>query len=341
MTLDRILASTNAGSGKAAISNTLRGINADSKTTILDMDTDNALVLFTRPMLNLINSNIRNIPKLYNLMHSKDGLHRYIRMLLDPNLKLGKLGNSINSKLIDNENPFMPVFTNLLTSLSGWPDEVTGSYTSKEGIRKEKYIFVDGASETNRDFTLDATFRNTRLEPVKEIVRNWYMYETLVAEGKLQPYYGRMVNREIDYSTRIYVLVLNSTRRKVIKIAAIGGGYPLNNAIGKDFEYNRDNINRFNKETTVRFLCVGAMYNDPYLIHAFNQTVATTCSGIRKWIKGGHLEGYVYLTQSELEIFNFYAIPIIDYDTLELKWIVKAETYDKIMKEHKDELKQV
>ena len=54
---------------------------------------------------------------------------------------------------------------------------------------------------------------------------------SLVFEGKLVPYFDYMAENTIDYNTRIYRLVTDSTHMYVTKIAATGYAFPISVSI--------------------------------------------------------------------------------------------------------------
>ena len=191
---------------------------------------------------------------------------------------------------MDNNNAFIPVLTNNLLSLSGWPDLVAPTFTSKSGVYNEVYSQVDGITENYESFDLEATFRNTRGDPILYMFYIWLHYSAAVFSGKLAPYLDFITENEIDYNTRIYRLVLDANKQIVKKIAASGVCYPISVPLGSFFDFNNERpFNDQNKEISIRFKTLGAVYQDDILIKEFNNTVAIFNPAMRD----GNRESYL------------------------------------------------
>jgi hypothetical protein len=319
------------GSVNKAVSNNLYGLNHQGVDGIIPENRDSyGMAFFTRPQLNLKSANLRNDRKLYSLLTTNPAsIQRYTRCLLDPRLRF----ENINTPLLDPRMAFIPVFTNNLKSMSGWPDIVLPTFTSKEGVRKEQYIQADGHTDIYESFDLDCTFRNTKDEPIISILITWLRYMANVFEGMFSPYLDYIVSNRIDYQTRIYRLVLDESKRYVKKIAATGASFPVNVPTGKFFDLNKENkYNDQTRDINVRFKSVGAMYNDDILIQEFNKTGAVFNPEIRNLINGRphSLEKIPY---DMLSMFNNRGYPVINAETLELEWWVDKNslTYKSIM----------
>lgn len=334
---DFITLNTPAGSMVKGIANNLYGINHQGVKSYMPSNRDsNGLAFFTRPQLNLREGNVANIRQIYSLLTTNDSsIHRYVRCLLDPRLKYNE---DIISPLLDNEFAFIPIFTNTLNNMSGWPDIVSPTYTSKEGVRKEQWTIVDGAVDVFESFDIDCSFRNVKDEPISIMLLTWLIYMSAVFEGLMSPYMRELLANEIDYVTRIYRLVLDESGIYVKKISATGASFPVNYAAGKFFDYT--NATRYNDQTreiNVRFKSVGALYNDDILIKEFNETSAIFNGEIRKLLKG-QSHNLEKIPQSLLDKFNHRGYPIINEDTMELEWWINthSSTYKKILNSLRD-----
>ena len=352
-TLDDFQAKTQpTGSIDKAIGNTLYGINHQQVKSIVPENRDTyGLTFFTRPQLNLQDSNIRKDRHFYNLLTTRtDSIHTYIRCLLDPRLGYdhamskiigdvtGPSQGTISSPLLDNKMGFIPVFTNTIKTMSGWPDVVMPSFVSKAGAYKEQWAIADGSTEIFDAFDLSVSFRNIKNEPITNILITWLRYMYLVFEGTMGPYIDYMAGNRIDYNTRIYRLVLDETKRYVKKIAATGASFPMNDPTGKYFDFN--DVIKYNDQTrtiNVRFKCMGAIYNDPILYKEFNEVSAIFNPDVRNLIEGKshNLEQIPY---DMLDLLNHRGYPIIDLNTYELKWYISkdSESYKQLIKLYKD-----
>lgn len=351
-TLDKFHALTQStGSVDKALSNNLYGLNHQQVKGILPENRDSyGLTFFTRPQLNLQNSNLRNIRQFYNLLTTKaNSVQRYVRATLDPRLSLNQVVSTPESDggktkvaqgavltdLVDKNMAFIPVLTNTIKSMSGWPDVVMPSFTSKSGLKKEQWSIADGSIEIFEAFDLDLNFRNIKDEPIILMMQTWLTYMAQVFEGNISPYMDFITENEIDYNTRIYRIVLDESKRYVKKIAATGASFPINVPSGKFYDYNdATKYNDQTKEINIRFKCMGAMYNDSMLIREFNETGAIFNPNIRKLLNGDPSHNLEVIPYDLLERLNHRGYPIIDTDTMELTWYINKDSlsYKELLK---------
>ena len=333
MSLDDLYTSLNIGSIERASANNLYGINHRSIPTVVPSNKDRyGLTFFVRPQLNMSQDNIRNIRYFYSMLsENMTSVQAYVRSVLDPRIGTGVTFGKTTypprvCPLVDNENAFIPILTNNLNSISGWPDLVTPAYVSEPGMYKEVYSQVDGMTKNYESFDIDATFRNVRGDPIIMMFYVWCHYMSLVFEGKLVPYFDYMAENTIDYNTRIYRLVTDSTHMYVTKIAATGYAFPISVNLSSFFDYNHETpFNDQNKEITVRFRCGGAEYLDDVLIYEFNETVCIFNSSMTEKNRENNM---VKVPPSLLTLFNNRGYPRINYNTYELEWWVPKDLYN-------------
>ena len=240
----------------------------------------------------------------------------------------------VSCPLVDNHMAFIPVLTNTIKEMSGWPDYTIGTFTSKEGLMREQWSIVDSYMDIYHSFDLDCTFRNIKDEPLIIMFETWLRYMANVFEGMMSPYMDMLIENEIDYNTRIYRLVLDESKTIVKKIAACGAAFPVNVPNSRFFDYNdSQKYNDSAKDINIRFKAVGAMYNDDILIHEFNQTVGIFNPDLRSMIRDGKMNTeYVEIPYNLIHLFNHRGYPLIDKDTLQLKWYIskKSDVYQEL-----------
>jgi hypothetical protein len=254
---------------------------------------------------------------------------------LDPRLQRGHSTNRntteaiyppIPCPIVDPSQAFIPVLTNNLLTLSGWPDVVAPVFESDAGLYKETYVQVDGLTKNYESFDLDASFRNTRGDPILYMFYIWLNYMSNVFEGKLVPYLDYLVENIIDYNTRIYRLVLDSNKEKVKKIAATGACFPITVPTGSFFDFNSETpYSDQNKDISIRFRCMGADYMDDILIREFNQTVKTFNPLMKDSYRGNHMQ---LVNQKLLPLFNNRGYPRINENTYDLEWWVDKYVFN-------------
>ena len=333
-TLDDVIISTQTiGSIARAVGNNMYGIGHTGAKGVVPENRDSVgYAFFTRPQLNLTAGNIRNVRELYDLLTQKENtVQRYTRCILDPRLA----NTGITSPFVDAYNPFISILSNNMLNMSGWPDIVAPTYTSKEGLKREQWSIVDGSMDTYSEFDMDCTFRNTRDEPLTVMFTTWVRYAAKVFEGLLSPYIDFITENEIDYNTRIYRLVMDETNTYVKKIAATGASFPINVPVGRMFDYDNSSESRFNdqnKTINIRFKCNGACFNDAILVQEFNESVAIFNPDVRNLLSGKK-HNLEYIPRTLLAALDNRGIPVIDTVTLELQWYISkdSKTYKRLL----------
>jgi len=319
---------TPVGSVDQSLSNTLYGFNHQSHATIMPANKDNyGFTFLTRPQLNLTSANLRNIRKFYNYLTKREGyLHPYIRKMLDPRLSKGGV-EVIESSLINNKQGFIPVLTNTLKTVSGWPDMVLPTYTSQQGLMKEQHAMGDGSMEIYDSYDLDLTFKNTKDEPIILMFQLWIMYISYVFRGKMSPYIDFLRANEIDYNTRIYRLVMDENKRFVKKVAATGAAFPITVPSGKFFDYSSaTNYNDQTKDINIRFKSMGAEYNDAITFLEFNEVSSIFNTRVRNMLDGELDHGLEKIPYNMLDMLNYRGYPIINMRTSELEWWIESDS---------------
>lgn len=358
--IDQLFENLPIGSISRAIGNNLYGINFRQTPSFVPRAKEHyGFTFFTRPQPNLSRSNISNFRSFYSLLSRSTVSYRsYVRAMLDPRLSLN---NNKVSSFVNNENPFIPVLTNSLVSLSGFPDLTVPTYTSDTGLYGQEISFVDGTVNHYESYDVDATFANYKGNPLIYMFYIWVRYQSLVFEGILSPYMDLLVENEIDYNTRIYRIVLDSTKTYVMHIAATGASFPINVPTGNIFDYNIDTpLNTKNSEINIRFRCMGFLAFEDILKLEFNKTVAIFNPNMRKVLRHDldgkeseikrddptvvyRIKGSKYVKvprilalasdssviENSFYSINYRTIPYINLATNELEWFVDETLFNR------------
>lgn len=330
--LDAILRNTPSGAISSAIGDSLYGINHRSTPNAIQINKDfYGLTFFTRPRMNLTSDNVRPVRQLGPLLTNEPAsLQRIIRCLLDPQLASGRGGNIYTSPFVDPHQAFIPMLTNHLLSMNGWPDVVAPTHTSQDGAYKEAFSFVDGVTDIYSTYDITANFRNIPGDPITTLSLIWTHYMSHVFRGTMVPYPEHIVENELDYMTRIYRLVLDSSKSRVQKIGACGAAFPINSPIGGAFDFASDRpIHPGNdNQISLTFRCMGAMYQDDILIWEFNKTVETFNTLMSDLNRESNM---VKIPTAALVLFNNRGYPHIDTESYELQWWVTQDDYNSII----------
>lgn len=327
--LDDLSSGTGMGQISTAMYDTMFGINHRQTPNSVPINRDYyGLTFFTRPNLNMTTDNLRQVRQFYPLLTSEqNSMGRAIRALLDTDAE----HNQYDTPLIDSQQAFIPILSNQLESISGWPDVVVPFFTSKPGPYGEEVSLVDGVVQIFRSYDIRANFRNIQGDPITNLFLYWIWYQSMVFQGLVVPYMRYIVQNAMDYNTRIYRLVLDPSRTFVQKIAACGAAFPIDVPIGNAFNFDMDGpLNKANDKISITFHCNGAIYNDPILIKEFNQTVGGQNASM--WgTDADRSQRYKKLTPIEAQLFNHRGYPWINPDTYELQWWVKLDEYNQLV----------
>lgn len=340
------------GNSKSTLSNIFTGFNHRMAPLYVPKNVENTgFTFFTRPDCNFNKQNMEASRKLLEVQRSGRGSQSAaIIGMLDPlnewlllDKKHIQLGAPFNKEvLFDNKCAFMPILSNLLMSLSGFPDSTLDVWTSEEGLIREQVVYADSIYEVNNAFNISATFRNIDGDPITTYLNFMVDYISGVKRGWYIPRADNLFQRAVDYQTRVYRLIMDPTKRYVRKFGIINAMFPITDAMGAAM-----NINGFNPIVTdtdqisVQFSAVGAYYNDPIIIQEFNDVVCTFNPDMLPY--NDYTTEYLpegkdfmrQLTRDEIGMFNYRGYPRIDPNTYELTWWIYSDQYETIMSEVK------
>ena len=310
----------------------LGGYNRTQQGTAVPANTDmQGLTFFTRPNLNLSYDNVMAVRQLSVLASDNPRSYsRIIRRMLWPDSIYSDIRN--DNLIFDNRQAFMPLLSNALTNMSGWPDLTLHAYSSSEGMAKEVWMMNDSIAEINGRFDLDCTFENTLGDPISLTLFAWLLYIGGVYMGtKIQPAGYSIVQNEIDYMTRIYRFSMDWSGRFIQKWAACGAAFPTGLSMGTSFNYSRDNpYNEANKSVQASFACTIAEYNDPITLWEFNKLVVMFNPEMGDGIREKNM---VMITPEERKLFNYKGFPWINLmGSNELEWWVDKAEYISVTK---------
>ena len=313
------------------ISNTFFGINILGRNPGISLNTENhGYTFFTRPTMNMSYNNLIVDRVMSNLVNeSSNSLARMIRCLFDPELEESE---QIEAVGIDRKNPFIPLLSNNLISLSGFSDFTLNTNMSQPGLYREVYGYTDDVPYNYTSYDITANFRNLEGDPISFMMLLWGWYQGLVYEGRLMPRPGYIIKNEIDYQTRIYRIILDSTRTYVTRIGATGVSWPITSPIGNIFNFEGDGsqspFTTANDQISINFRSLGFTYYDNILIYEFNKLVTDFNSDM---LDQRRTDVYYKLRRDEKEIFNYHAYPRINPLTMEFEWWVDKDKYHQRM----------
>lgn len=337
--LDDALMLTVAGSPARSLTKNLYGINISQAPGLLPTNKDlQGYTFFVRPQLNLQDANVRNVRQFSSLL-STDPIssRRFVRCCLDPRLVhgYGKV-TPMGVTLLNNRQAFISPATNNIKSISGWPDITAQMFISKKGLYGEEWGCVDSTTLNYESGELDVTFRNVTGDVLHYLFHIWVNYTSFVFDGRMTPYIDFVTENEIDYNTRIYRLVMDKNKEKVVHIGATGAAVPITDPMGRLFDFSEESpYSDQGSEFSIRFKTFGHIYDDNTLIHDFNKTVEIFNPDMADPNREGDPKNpgtsrkMVKVPRSLISLFESYAYPRINPQTAELEWWTEADLYMK------------
>lgn len=337
--VDLTTRSTGYGPLSQAYTNALMGFDHRFSGIPIPVNAESrGMLFFTRPRLNLSYDNIAQDRTLGPMLsRNPKSIGRMIRVLLDPRgVKVGSLNNpndpdAVDSMLVDKRSPFIPMLSNALLSMSGWPDIMAEYFSSTPGIAKESWFLLDGPHRFYGEFDLTGSWRNLPGDPITSLFQMWITYALNVYRGSMVPYPEAIIEREIDYQTRIYHFILDPSRRFVQKVAAVGAAVPVSAGVAAAFNFSSDSVyaQESLRQVSMMFHCTGAEYNDPITIDEFNRLQAFYNPDLRT--QTSRDSAMVKLEPHEISYFNWYGYPRIDPLTYEFQWWVYKSLYNEVV----------
>lgn len=323
--LDNISRTMGGGAEYSRFNDLFRGINRLPNLTPVPLHKESqGLVLFTRPNLNLSYDNISPVRALAHYLTQDPVSYQYaVRMMLDPTTYSAP--EAPVSPLVDSKMPYITLLTNSIKTMSPPPDIGLNMYTSPEGMFKEVWMMNDSIAEYNGKYDITCTFSNFKGNAILGLFQLWLTYMSALRIGPVIPHpYNRRAD-EMDYWTRIERFKFDSSGQYVVGWFHTGASVPQNLSIGASFGYDRENgVDFENKEITVQFASVGAVYNDPIQLLEFNMRVQTWNKKMADPVRS---QNYIKVPRAAIAQTNYNGYPRINLATNEMEWWVDKNDY--------------
>ena len=345
-----VLRQSGHGSDDTSLSDLLRGPSTSGLGSLTQANQDNqGWTFITKPVLNLHPANLSGSRKLsYLADEDSRSIGKAIKALLTTrkfNLAFGD--NSTPSELVDEEQAYNYLMSGTLRSLTGFPDHVSTIFTSDEGVAKETYGWVDSRYENYGEFSLNASFWNIEGDLLTLMLSALQQYQSNVSYGSMVPWPVFNAKNAIDYQFRIYRLITDKSKEKILKIACTGQCMIETAADGAAFNFASENVMAAdNAEISIPLKCFGVRYNDPKIVEDFNRTTAYFNPAMHKDILANYratstrgpfelatTSGMVKIHREEYKLCKSFVFPFIAEDGkgARLEWWIRAAELNELI----------
>lgn len=283
-------------------------------------------VFVTRPCLNLSEENIKFDRRLATLLTNEpNSINQYIRCMLDPKLQRFY---GVKCPLVDEFQPFIPLFTNTVESLSGFRDIAPNLYSSPDGLYRESMSWIDGPSVDYSTYDIQFGLRNVIGNLATKLSAIWVHYQSFVFDDTIVPYPEFWLEYERDFDSRIWKINTDSTKSYVTQISSTIG-MPINSPVGASGNYERaEPFNRANDQVSLSFRAHGYETFDNILVEEFNDTVSFR----NMFMSDNYREAHMYLVPVEYHgLFKNLMYPRINPDTYALEWWTFQKRYASVL----------
>lgn len=145
---------------------------------------------------------------------------------------LGNTGNSENAIVnagysyhID-ETPFIPLVSNLCTETGSGKDIVLETEQTDPNFSGNHLVYGSGINESKGPGEITLSFEDVYGSPIFYMVLLWVYYIHYVAKGICNPEQAYIVHRIIDYTCSIYVFMLDTDQKTIIRFTKYTGCFP-------------------------------------------------------------------------------------------------------------------
>lgn len=328
--IDQIIQNTGLSPRDRSIEDSFRGLNITGRNNAISLNTENhGYTFFTKPLMNLSEENCMVDRRLSQILNPNvDSIERKVRAYLDPRQHQAQGQDWCPG--VDVFNPFIPLLSNNLISLTGWEDFTINLSTTTPGVYRDAMSYVDDVPYQFNTYDLQMTTRNIAGDPISWLFFIWLTYMGLNNEGRIMAYPDLVMLREFDANTRVYRLIMDSTKTYVTRIAACGAGIPMNTPTGQILNFTGDGsetpYQTAADQLNFSIRCMGTTIYDHILIYEFNDLVETFNPAMRMPTRDYSM---VKLKQNEKNYFNFFAYPYINAaKNMELEWYVWKHIYE-------------
>jgi len=278
------------------------------------------ITLMTRPILPLGSLSIRH-DSFLSALDTKitNSTDFYIRCLLDGNWASDNAGLTSKCPMYNPFSPWIPIVTNRITSISGFPDPILETKTTEGGYHQEDQTYVKGGTGLHRSVTLNLNFNDIQGGILIKLFQVWIEVMAQLRDGRMMSYLKYIDENKIPYSVSIYQFNLDPTKTYLTNWVKATTCFPVSVPLGAIMNKaeNQRHVTSAG-QFTIPFMCNYVAYNRLEHIAAFNKLT-------ERYYLMGSKERMEKIKNLEPTLGNNYnGIPYIESDNYGLKLVYKA-----------------
>lgn len=273
----------------------------------------------TRPRLCLTSTNLQadRYLQLFNTTNPNT-IQFAIRSLLDTvysNPAAPRTKQFDQCPFFDPYNPFIPILTNTVQDISGFPSQEITTFTTEGGYFSEDQRFAMGSDRNNKSFDLTLSFTDVEGGLVMSLFKLWMTYIDLVTTGEVLAYTDDIIHRRLNYTVSIYRFLVDPTNRHIEYAAKCTGCFPVNRPTGAMYDVSRaERYVEAAKNFSIQFACNKFEEQDPVILLEFNTLMRRYNPDIHiTYGSSGHIpteNNYYQIVPYDLN-YNYIGLPYI------------------------------
>lgn len=274
--IGRTLYNTSGYNQFTSFQDALFGFDTIRNTLYMPERESHGFTFITRPKLNLSSPSLRS-DRILSMLDTLDpGTVAFaIRALLDSSIIRRYNVATSNGQYFDKQNPFIPILSNRLLQLNGWPDPMLDIETTEGGFFSESITYPKGWDQLSRNYDITATFSDMQGSVIYNLFSMWLRWIQLSTRGHVTAYTEDIEARRMCFTSSIYRFVMDPSNRYITKWAKATGCYPRSVPSGAFFNYdvNGGNIDVAMNLSVPMTVSGKIEYNDPIIFREFNMLV--------------------------------------------------------------------
>lgn len=177
--------------------------------------------------------------------------------------------NILNSTYKIGDSNFIPLITNTCTETSNAKDIILEVEETEGDYSGNRLVYGSGIDDTMGPGEITLSFDDLYGSPVMNMMILWIYYIHYVTKGICVPRFNYVVNRIIDYTCSIYIFMLDTDQRTIVRWIKYTGCFPKSIPFGQILHTKEPNLQALS-QIQIPFQYNFASPMDPAALVEFN-----------------------------------------------------------------------